>query len=91
MKYVCKWWRVSLATCYYFSFGRKALIDLGVNYTEMTIFVLLWTSLLALELIIMGEYDSILQILEELRVCAANLHKLVEWCLPKVHLRQVNL
>ena len=38
-----------------------------------------------------GEDGLIPQILEELRVCAANLHKLVGWCLPKAHLRQVNL
>ena len=90
MKYVNKWWRVPLTTRYHFSFGGKSLIDLGVDYTKW-LFLLLWTFLLAPEPIINGEDGLILQILEELRVCAANLHKLVEWCLPKAHLRQVNL
>ena len=45
---------------------------------------------MAPEPIIKGEDGLILQILEELRVCAANLHKLVEGCFPKAHLRQVN-
>ena len=43
------------------------------------------------EPIIKDEDGLILQILEELRVFAENLGKLVEWCLPKAHLRQVNL
>ena len=46
--------------------------------------------MLAPEPIIKGEDGLILQILEELRFCAANLHKLVE-CLNMAHLRQVNL
>ena len=47
--------------------------------------------MLASEPIFKCEDGLILQILEELRVCAANLHKLVKLCVPKAHLRQVNL
>ena len=66
------------ATRYHFSFGGKPLIDLGVDYTKMTLFFKCGLFLLAPESITKGEDGLILQILEELRVCAANLHKLVE-------------
>ena len=87
MKCICKWWLVSVTTSV---FGGKPVVELGVDNTKMTIFVNL-NLFLAPKPIIKDEDGLILQILEEFRVNAENLHKLVEWSLPKAHLREKNL
>ena len=83
MKYICKWWHVSITTSKHFSFGGKPLIELGVNNTKMTIFCYT-DNLFCCHQSPSLRDDSILQILEGLRVCAANLCILIRCYLQRL-------